>query len=185
MVPLGTPLPEFRLPAVQGEEVDSTGYRGRVLVILFLCNHCPFVRHLSDGLASFGRDMRALGVGVVAISSNDPEKYPADAPDRMREVAAASGWDFPYAFDGTQAVARLFRAACTPDFFVYDTAGLLAYRGQFDASRPGNGKPVTGEDLRGAVNNLLAGRPVPVRQVPSVGCNIKWKPGNEPDYFRR
>lgn len=185
MLPLGTTAPAFRLtePA-SGRAVGLEDFADApVLVVAFLCNHCPYVKHLRTALAEFGRDLRAQGVAVVAISANDPDRYPADAPERMIEEARAAGWNFPYLFDADQAVARAYRAACTPDFYVFDRDRRLAYRGQFDDSRPGNGQPVTGADLRGAIQALLTGEAVSARQIPSLGCNIKWRPGNEPDYF--
>lgn len=187
MLPLGTLAPGFRLPEpATGRTVSLADFASSpVLVVAFLCNHCPYVKHLGAALASFGTECAAKGVAVVAISANDPVKYPADAPELMAAEARLAGWAFPYLFDESQAVARAYLAACTPDFFVFDAQRRLAYRGQFDDSRPGNGRPVTGADLRAAVSALLAGRPASDRQIPSMGCNIKWKPGNEPDYFAR
>lgn len=184
MLPLGTPLPDFQLPNLDGHHVSPRQFSAApALVVMFLCNHCPYVKHLAAALAEFGRDCAAKGVAVLAINSNDVKNYPADAPDKMVEMARASGWTFPYLYDETQAVAKAFRAACTPDFYLFDRGRRLVYRGQFDASRPGNGVPVTGKDLRAAVEAVLAGRAPSVNQAPSMGCNIKWKPGNEPDYF--
>ncbi len=181
MVPLGSPMTEFRLPDYDGKDVDAKDFaRSEVLVVIFMCNHCPFVKHIAPGLASFARDYAEKSLSVVAINSNDIESHPGDRPEKMREEAITQGYSFPYLFDDTQAVARDFKAACTPDFFVYDRDRRLAYRGQFDASRPGNDVPVTGADLRAAVDELLAGRPVSAEQTPSIGCNIKWKAGNEP-----
>lgn len=185
MLPLGTVAPDFRLaePAT-GRSVGRAEFAAApVLVVAFICNHCPYVKHLRTALAEFGREARARGAAVVAINANDPVRYPADAPDRMVEEARAAGWTFPYLFDADQSVARAYQAACTPDFYVFDRDRRLVYRGQFDDSRPGNGKPVTGADLRAAMEALLAGQPVSARQIPSLGCNIKWRPGNEPDYF--
>jgi len=147
---------------------------------MFICNHCPYVKHVRAGLAAFGRDYAPRGVAVVAINANDVERYPDDSPAKMKAEAAEAGYSFPYLFDETQQVARSYGAACTPDLFVYDADRRLAYRGQLDDSRPGNGKPVTGADLRGACDALLAGRRPSADQKPSMGCNIKWKPGNEP-----
>jgi AhpC/TSA family len=150
---------------------------------MFICNHCPYVIHIRAEVARAARDFQARGVAVVAISSNDAGEYPQDGPDKMREEVPLAGYTFPYLYDETQAVAKAYRAACTPDFFVFDRDRRLVYRGQFDDARRGNTLPVTGKDLRAAVDAALAGRDVPV-QKPSIGCNIKWKPGNEPDYFR-
>ena len=185
MLPLGTPAPDFALPDTAGRTVRLADLAAApVLVVAFICNHCPYVQHLRAALAAFGRDCAARGVAFVAISSNDAERYPADSPAAMAAEARAAGYAFPYLYDGSQAVAAAYRAACTPDFFVFDAARRLAYRGRFDDSSPGNGRPVTGADLRAAVDALLAGRPVPPAQVPSMGCNIKWRPGHEPDYAR-
>ena len=179
MVPLGTALPSFRLPdVISGRTVsdsDSAGARG--LLVMFICNHCPFVKHIRQGLADFARDYQAKGLAVVAVASNDIAAYPQDGPDGMREEARAAGYGFPYLFDESQEVAQAFRAACTPDFFLYDRGRRLAYRGQFDASRPSNQVPVTGEDLRAAADAVLGGRAPSGQQTPSIGCNIKWKAG--------
>ena len=153
------------------------------LVVMFICNHCPYVQHIRAGLAAFGRDYQPKGVGVVALSANDVADYPEDSPAKMKAEAKAAGYTFPYLFDETQAVAKAYRAACTPDLYVFDRSRKLVYRGQFDDSRPGNGRPVTGADLRAACDAVLAGRAPAADQKPSIGCNIKWKPGNEPDYF--
>jgi thiol-disulfide isomerase/thioredoxin len=161
-------------------------FRGApALLVMFLCPHCPFVRHLRKGLADFGRAYQARDLAIVAINSNDVAQYHDDSPEMMLEEAREAGYTFPYLVDESQEVARAYGAACTPDFFLLDGNRRLVYRGQFDPSRPENGIPVTGADLRAAVDELLAGRPISEEQVPSVGCNIKWKPGNEPDYFRR
>lgn len=181
MVPLGTPAPDFALVDTHGRVIRRDDLAGaRALLVMFLCNHCPYVRHVRAGLAELGRDLAARGVAVVGICSNDAQAYPADAPDRMAAEAREAGWTFPYLHDATQGVARAYGAACTPDFFVFDGSGRLAYRGQLDDSRPGNGRPVTGADVRDAVAAILEGRPPSARQVPSLGCNIKWRPGNEP-----
>jgi thiol-disulfide isomerase/thioredoxin len=198
MLPLGTRAPAFRLPDLNGpdpEGPDSEGPdpegRGRAvalddfagapaLLVMFICNHCPFVKHVRSGLAALGRDYRAKGVAVVAINSNDVATHPEDSPANMRKEAAEAGYVFPYLFDETQEVARAYRAACTPDFFVFDRNRELVYRGQMDGARPGNGVPVTGSDLRAALDAVLAGRPVSGAQRPSLGCNIKWRPGSEP-----
>jgi peroxiredoxin len=184
MLPLGTQLPQFSLPDLDGTIVSSESLKGApALVVAFICPHCPFVRHLRRGLAAFGADYQNRHVTIVAINSNDTTAYPDDDVAGMKREAESAGYTFPYLFDQSQAAAKQVRAACTPDFFVFDRDGRLVYRGQFDASRPGNGKPVTGHDLRAAVDALIAGTPVAERQFPSVGCNIKWKPGNAPDYF--
>jgi peroxiredoxin len=195
MLGLGTTAPEFRLPAVPllagaagGKEVALADFdAAAALLVVFLCNHCPFVQHVAGELAALSRDLPAAGAAMVGISSNDAAAYPADGPEAMAEEAARQGWAFPYLYDESQSVAHAYRAACTPDFFLFggvspDGGRRLVYRGQLDASRPGNGLPVTGADLRSAVDAVLAGRPVPEDQRPSLGCNIKWKPGNEPDY---
>jgi peroxiredoxin len=152
------------------------------LLIAFICNHCPFVQHVRGGFAAFAREYAPRGLAVVAINSNDLDRYPQDGPDAMRQEATEQGYAFPYLVDASQAVAKAYRAACTPDFFLFDAQRRLVYRGQFDESRPGNGKPVTGADLRAAVEATLAGRSPAAEQFPSLGCNIKWKKGNEPDY---
>jgi thiol-disulfide isomerase/thioredoxin len=182
MLPLGTPAPNFSLPdVVSGRIVTPASIAGgRPLLVMFLCNHCPFVKHVRTEVASLARDYAAR-VGIVAISSNDVAKYPDDAPDKMVIEARDAGYSFPYLFDESQAVAKAYRAACTPDFFLFDRAHALFYRGQLDDARPKNTEPVTGNDLRSALDAVLAGKPSPSRQMPSIGCNIKWKPGNEPD----
>ena len=179
MLPLGTPAPAFALPdTVSGARLSLAQLQSPVAtVVMFICNHCPYVLHLRAGLAQLARDYQPRGIAFVAISSNDVEHYPDDAPDRMQAFAAANGFSFPYLYDETQDVARAYEAACTPDFFVFDGALRLAYRGQFDDSRPGNGRPVTGAAIRAALDAMLAGQPVALDQVPSVGCNIKWKRG--------
>ena len=185
MLQLGTTAPDFRLPdsAAGGKEVALSDFEAApALLVAFICNHCPFVQHVAGELAALSQDLPAQGVAMVAISSNDVAAYPADSPEAMAEEAARQGWAFPYLHDETQAVAQAYRAACTPDFFLFDGGRKLVYRGQLDASRPGNGLPVTGADLRAAVDAVLAGQQVPEDQRPSVGCNIKWKPGNEPQY---
>jgi len=184
MLALGTKAPDFHLPDTTGRKVSLTDQRGApALVVMFICNHCPYVKHLRSGLAQLARDYTPKGVKIVAISSNDIANYPADSPSKMAEEAKSAGYQFPYLYDETQDVAKAYRAACTPDFFVFDANQGLAYRGQFDGSRPGNGVPVTGTDLRAALDALLAGRAVTSDQKPSMGCNIKWKSGNEPEYF--
>jgi len=184
MLPLGTGAPDFALPNVDGRTVtlaDAAGPRGTL--VMFICNHCPFVKHVADQLAALGRDCLPRGIGVVAISSNDVSSHPADSPEQMVHEAEERGYVFPYLYDETQEVAHAYHAACTPDFFLFDGDRKLAYRGQLDASRPGNEIPVTGADLRAAIDALLLGHPVPAEQRPSLGCNIQWKPGNEPAYF--
>lgn len=181
MLALGTSLPAFSLPdATSGRVVSSAELAGGPAVVIFICNHCPYVKHIRAGLAAFGRDVLAKGVKMVAISSNDVTSYPDDAPDKMALEAKEAGYTFPYLYDETQSVARAFDAACTPDLYVFDAAGKLAYRGQFDDSRPKNDKPVTGADARAAVDALLRGEKPSAEQTPSIGCSIKWKPGNEP-----
>lgn len=183
MLALGTPAPHFALPdtvigrtVALGDLAVSPG-----LLVAFICNHCPFVKHILDGFVTFTRDYRARGLAVVAISSNDVESYPEDAPAEMSRVAKAKGFTFPYLYDGSQEVAKEYQAICTPDFFLFDRNRKLVYRGQFDSSRPGNNVRVTGTDLRAAADALLRNTPVPAEQIPSVGCSIKWKPGREPE----
>jgi len=184
MLALGTPAPDFDLPDVtDGRRVRRVDFQGRPLLVMFICNHCPFVKHVRDELARLGSDFLPRGFSIVAISSNDAETYPEDGPERMKAESRAAGYPFPYLYDETQQVAKAYRAACTPDFYVFDRDHRLAYRGQLDDSRPKNGAPVTGHDLRGAMEAVLAGRPAAETQLPSIGCNIKWRPGNEPDYF--
>lgn len=184
MLPLGTPAPDFRLPNPDGTVTTLASLNGApALVVAFICNHCPYVKHIRAGLAQMARDYMPRGVAVVGINSNDMVRYPADSPAKMAEEAKAAGYIFPYLYDETQAVAKAYRAACTPEFYVFDESQRLVYRGQFDDSRPGNGLAVTGKDLRTALEAVLAHRPLSGLQRPSIGCNIKWKPGNEPDYF--
>lgn len=184
MLPLGTVAPDFQLPNVDGKHVALGNLKAApALVVMFICNHCPYVKHLRTALADFGRDCAAKGVAVVAISSNDAAGYPEDGPAKMVAEAKAAGYPFPYLYDESQKVAKAYRAACTPDFFLFDRGRRLVYRGQFDASRPGNGVPITGKDLRAAVDAVLAGKTPSLNQAPSMGCNIKWKPGNAPEYF--
>ena len=182
MLPLGTPAPDFDLPdAVSGRQVALADLADpAALVVMFICNHCPYVKHLQDGLVAFGRDYADADVAIVGISSNDPVAYPDDAPDRLAAEAARLGYAFPVLFDGSQDVAKAYTAACTPDFFVFGPDRTLVYRGRFDGSRPRSDDPVTGADLRAAVDAVIAGRPVSDDQHPSMGCGIKWKPGNEP-----
>lgn len=176
MVALGTAAPEFRLPDPSGKIYGLGDFAAaQALVVMFICNHCPFVKHIRDGLAAFGRHYAGKEVAIVAISSNDATAYPDDRPEMMAAESKHAGYVFPYLYDESQAVAKAYKAACTPDFFVFDRDRRLVYRGQFDASRPGNDKPVTGKDLRAAVDALLAGQAVATEQTPSIGCNIKWK----------
>ncbi len=184
MLPLGTTAPDFSLLNVDGNNVSLSDFSEKPgLVVMFICNHCPFVVHLRSALASFGDEYLEKGLAIVAISSNDVTTHSADGPKEMKAEAASAGYHLPYLFDETQAVAKSYTAACTPDFFLFDSAQKLVYRGQFDASRPGNNIEVTGNDLRAACDAVLAGNAVPNKQFPSIGCNIKWKAGSEPDYF--
>ena len=184
MLALGTPVPDFTLPDFRGNLVKLSDYSDASgVLVAFICNHCPYVKHIAPELARIGSEYAAKGVAVFAINSNDVQKYPDDAPPRMAEEAASRGYTFPYLLDESQEVAKRFQAACTPDFYVFDRNRKLVYRGQMDGSRPGNNAPVTGKDLRSALDAMLEGRPVSEDQTPSIGCNIKWKPGNEPGYF--
>lgn len=183
MVPLGTAAPDFELPDLDGTLVSRDSARGaNGLLVMFLSNHCPFVQLVREELAAIGRDYAPRGIGVVGVMSNDVALYPDDAPAKMVSEAAVAGYTFPYLYDATQAVAKAYHAACTPDFFLFDADLKLVYRGQLDDARPGNGIPVCGADLRAALEALLAGMPPLLVQRPSLGCNIKWKPGNAPDY---
>jgi len=185
MLPLGTQAPDFALRDVQSGKTVKLGdfAAKKALVVMFICNHCPYVKHVNDGLTAFGRDYEKQDVAIVAICSNDAESHPEDAPAKLAQSARERGWKFAYLFDDTQAVAKSYTAACTPDVFVFDAQRKLAYRGQFDASRPNTNVPVTGVDLRAAVDALLAGRAVSAQQKASLGCNIKWREGNEPQYY--
>ncbi len=184
MLPLGTLAPDFDLPdATDGRRRSLSGTDAKAYLVAFICSHCPFVKHIREGLAALGRDCEARGVAMFAINSNDIERYPNDGPEAMAAEARAHGYVFPYLLDETQSVARAYRAACTPDFYLFDGARRLVYRGQLDGSRPSNNVPVTGADLRAAIDATLAGQPAPEPQRPSIGCNIKWRPGHEPDYF--
>jgi len=184
MLPLGTTAPEFSLMNVDGRTLslaDVAGPRGTV--VMFICNHCPYVKHVADQLAALGRELMPQGIGMVAISSNDVAAHPADSPEQMVRESEERGYPFAYLFDETQQVAKAYHAACTPDFYLFDADQKLVYRGQLDDSRPGSDIPVTGSDLRRAIDALVAGEAVPEPQKPSRGCNIKWREGNEPGYF--
>jgi len=180
MVPLGSKAPDFHLPdTISGQEVSWNDIKGSVAtVIMFICNHCPFVVHVNPQLVQLARDYKNKGVGFLAICANDIKTHPDDAPDKMKKQALSQGYPFPYCYDESQATAHAFDAACTPDFFIYDANERLVYRGQIDDSRPGNGIPVTGGDIRLALDCLLGGKPVPELQRPSIGCNVKWKEVN-------
>jgi len=184
MLPLGSVAPDFRLPDPSGRLVSRSDVAGKAgLLVMFICNHCPYVKHVQGALAKLGQEYPPRGIGMVAINANDPRNYPEDAPARMAVEAKEAGYSFPYLFDESQTVAKAFQAACTPDFFLFDRSYKLFYRGQLDDSRPGSDILVTGKDLRNALEALLEGKLPPREQKPSLGCNIKWKPGNEPDYF--
>jgi peroxiredoxin len=182
MLPLGTEAPDFSLAdVVSGRTVTLSDFEHEdALLVMFICRHCPYVKHVRAEIARLARDHDASGLGIVGISPNDPDAYPEDAPENLAADAVEAGYVFPYLFDETQEVAKAYTAACTPDFFLFDRDRRLVYRGQLDASRPGNGVPVTGEALRSAIDAVLGGRPVAEEQRPSVGCSIKWRPGNEP-----
>jgi peroxiredoxin len=184
MLALGTSAPPFDLPDFEGTHHALGDFAASpALLVAFICEHCPFVRHIRASFTTFAREYAARGLAIVAINSNDLDAYPQDGPEAMREEAKSLGYGFPYLVDATQTVAKAYRAACTPDFFLFDGERKLVYRGQFDDSRPGNGRPVTGADLRRAVDAVLSGLSVDADQRPSLGCNIKWKPGGEPDYY--
>ena len=183
MLPIGTAAPAFRLSDTDGQSVSLDDFKGApALLVIFLCNHCPYVKHVRHDLARLGKEYQAKGVAIVGISSNDVSTHPDDGPAMMAKEKAAVGYTFPYLYDESQDVALAYQAACTPDFYVFDKDQKLVYRGQMDGSRPGNPIPVTGKDLRSALDAVLAGKPVSPDQRPSLGCNIKWKRGNEPDY---
>ena len=184
MVPLGMKAPGFALPDTSGNTVSLDDFEDApALLVAFICNHCPFVKHIRSMLANIAREYQERRVAVVGICSNDANAYPDDSPDNMAKEVREAGYTFPYLHDESQEVAKAYKAACTPDFYLFDRDRKLVYRGQLDDSRPGNGRPVTGKDLRAALDAVLAGRPVPKEQKPSIGCNIKWKAGNEPGYF--
>ncbi len=185
LLPLGTVAPDFALPNVDGRTVSLSDFSGApALLVIFMCNHCPFVIHVADELARLAGEYQEKGVAVVGINSNDVENFADDAPEKMAEEVGKRGYAFPYLFDETQETAKAYRAACTPDFFLFDRDRKLVYRGQLDDSRPENGVEVTGADLRAALDAVLAGEPVAGKQKPSLGCNIKWKAGNAPEYLK-
>jgi peroxiredoxin len=185
MLSLGVKAPDFSLPDLNGKKVSLADFADApALLVIFMCNHCPYVKHVADVLAKLTKEYQQRGVAVVGINSNDVSNFPDDSPAKMIEEAKFRGYSFPYLYDESQAVAKAYRAACTPDFYVFDQLSRLVYRGQMDSSRPGNDIPVTGADLRAALDAVLANQPAPINQKPSLGCNIKWKPGNEPDYFK-
>lgn len=185
MLELGTKAPAFSLTdTITGENRSLKNFKGNpALLVMFICNHCPYVKNIKEELVRYASDYMPKGVGIVAISSNDVENYPDDSPEKMKEDAEKFGYPFPYLYDENQEAAKDYKAACTPDFFLFDSDMKLYYRGQFDDSRPKNGVQPTGKDLREATDKLLEGEPIPETQIPSIGCNIKWKKGNEPEYF--
>jgi peroxiredoxin len=185
MLALGTPAPDFQLPdVVSGDSVSLATFAGKkALLVMFICRHCPFVKHVQAELAKLGEDYVPQGVGIVAISANDAANYPDDAPDSLKTMVKELGFTFPLCYDESQETAKRYTAACTPDFFLFDGDGKLVYRGQLDDSRPGNDKPVTGSDLRSAIEAVLTNQAIATEQKPSIGCNIKWKAGNEPPYY--
>ena len=186
MLALGTKAPDFELPdVVSGATISLNNFKNqKMLLVMFICRHCPYVQHVKYELARFGKDFANTDLGIIAISSNDVKQYPEDAPEKLREMSQELGFTFPFCYDGSQEVAKTYTAACTPDFFLFDQKRELVYRGQLDDSRPDNGNPVTGQDLRTAIDSVLSGIPISGEQKPSIGCNIKWKQGNEPIYFR-
>lgn len=183
MLPLGTSAPDFSLPNVDGATVSRSDFAGKPLLVIFMCNHCPFVIHLADDLARMTSAYQERGVAIVGISSNDVSTHPQDSPEQMVHEAESRGYTFPYLYDEDQSVAKAYKAACTPDFFLFNADHKLVYRGQYDSSRPHSDTPITGEDLRAALNAVLAGEEVAENQTPSIGCNIKWTEGKEPEYF--
>jgi peroxiredoxin len=180
---LGTPAPDFSLLNIDGQMVSNKDFAGQPLLVIFMCNHCPFVKHVATELARLGMDYLPRGVAIVGINSNDTSAHPEDSPEQMVHEAEQRGYPFPYLFDEDQVVAKAYQAACTPDFFLFDKQHKLYYRGQLDPSRPKAGDTSDGRDLRAALDALLAGKSAPEKQIPSIGCNIKWKAGNEPAYF--
>ncbi len=185
MLPLGTNAPDFHLPdVVSGNTISLSTFAGKqALLVMFICRHCPFVKHIKDEMARLDKDYISRNVGIVGISANDAKNYPDDAPEQLKAMAQELKLSFPICYDESQETAKAYTAACTPDFFLFDAQQQLVYRGQLDDSRPSNGKPVTGTDLRAAIEAILTGQPVNAQQQPSVGCNIKWKPGNAPSYY--
>lgn len=185
MLPLGTAAPNFQLPdVVSGKMISLDSFaHSQALLVMFICQHCPFVKHIQEELARIGHDYRQQSLGIVAISANDVANYPDDSPAKLKEMATNLDFNFPLCYDESQAVSKAYTAACTPDFFLFDAQQKLAYRGQLDDSRPSTDIPVTGKDLRQGIELVLAGKTVDFTQKPSIGCNIKWKPGNEPEYF--
>jgi peroxiredoxin len=185
MLALGTAAPEFHLPdVVSGETISLATFSGsKALLLMFICQHCPFVKHVQSELAKIGHDYGDRPLGIVAISANDVANYPDDSPEKLKQMAQEFNFNFPVCYDESQLVSKSYTAACTPDFFLFDSSRKLVYRGQLDDSRPSNGVPVTGKDLRQAIDAVLQDRAIDFEQKPSIGCNIKWKPGNEPDYF--
>jgi peroxiredoxin len=186
MLALGTTAPDFSLPdTVSGQAISLARFaKKKALLVMFICQHCPYVQHVKEALARLGKDYADKEVGIVAISSNDASNYPDDRPEKLKEMAEALGFNFPFCYDETQKVAKAYAASCTPDFFLFDRDRKLVYRGELDDSRPGNGKPVTGRDLRNAIDAVLNNRPLNPNQRPSMGCNIKWRRGQEPVYAR-
>jgi len=185
MLALGTTAPEFKLPdVISGNTISLSTFAGtKALLVMFICRHCPYVVHVKEELARLGRNYAKKDIGIVAISANDAANYPDDSPEHLKQMAEELGFTFPLCYDERQQTAKAYTAACTPDFFLFDAKRALVYRGQLDDSRPGNGKPLTGNDLRAAIDAVLAGKPISPKQMPSVGCNIKWKKGNEPAYY--
>lgn len=184
MLPLGTEVPSFSLPNTEGKTISSDSFAdAKAFLVIFLCNHCPYVKHVAPELSRLSADYSAKGVAIVGISSNDVENYPDDSPEKMAQEKANQGYHFEYLYDADQSVAKAYHAACTPDFYLFDGNRKLVYRGQLDDSRPKTDVPLTGKDLREALDAVLNGREVAELQRPSIGCNIKWKSGNEPDYF--
>ncbi len=186
MLALGTAAPQFELPdVVSGKRISLATFADKkALLLIFLCQHCPFVKHVQDELAKIGHDYSDRSLGIVAISANDINNYPDDSPEKLKQMAQELSFNFPVCYDASQEVSKSYTAACTPDFFLFDGSQKLAYRGQLDDSRPSNGIPVTGKDLRQAINALIEDQEIDFEQKPSIGCNIKWKPGNEPEYFQ-
>jgi peroxiredoxin len=184
MLTLGTRASVFSLPCATGGAFSLKDFAGKPLLVMFICNHCPFVKHVQEGLASLVKEYQARGIAAVGINANDWSHYPDDAPEQMAREVKRYGYTFPYLYDESQEVAKAYQASCTPDFFLFDSGHRLVYRGQMDDSRPGNGVPVTGKDLRAAMDALLSGKPAPKEQRPSIGCNVKWRQGNEPDYCK-